>query len=94
MSLRSYDSLLRRQWRPSCAKLTWLVDMDTGTPRKNSFALMLNYFEPARERRRELLNDLDYVHDVLRQGAKNARAVANACMERVRELTGLMTTYS
>ena len=65
-----------------------------GHAKKELIRLILDYFEPARARRRELLNDPDYVKDVLRQGARNARAVASACMERVRELTGLMTTYS
>ena len=55
--------------------------------------LMSDYFAPARERRHALLKDMDYVRDVLRQGANNARAVSDRCMERVRELTGLMTTY-
>ncbi len=62
-----------------------------GHAKQELIRLMLDYFGPARERRRELLKDLDYVHDVLRQGAKNARTVADACMERVRELTGLVT---
>ena len=63
-----------------------------GHAKKELIRLMLDYFAPARERRRALLKDPDYVRDVLRQGASNARAVADACMERVRELTGLMTT--
>ncbi len=64
-----------------------------GHAKAELIAMMLDYFGPARERRRELLKDMDYVHDVLRQGARNARVVADACMERVRKLTGLMTTY-
>ncbi len=65
-----------------------------GHAKQELIRLMLDYFETARERRRELLKNPDYVHDVLRQGAANARAVAGECMERVRELTGLITTYT
>jgi len=64
-----------------------------GHAKKELLHLMLEYFAPARERRRALLKDPDYVHDVLRQGAQNAREVAEACMDRVRSLTGLITTY-
>ncbi len=55
--------------------------------------LITEYFADARERRRELLKDPDYVQDVLRQGGINARERAEVCMEAVRELTGLITTY-
>lgn len=55
---------------------------------------ILDHFAEARERRRELLAHPDFVMDVLRQGASNARQQADACMERVREVTGLITTYS
>lgn len=55
---------------------------------------ILDHFGEARERRREFLAHPDYVMDVLRQGACNARRQADACMERVREVTGLITTYS
>ena len=65
-----------------------------GHAKKELEQLILDYFGEARERRRDLLAHPDYVLDVLRQGANNARERANACMERVRELTGLITTYS
>lgn len=54
---------------------------------------ILHHFAAARERRRELLAHPDYVMDVLSQGAKNARLRAEACMDCVREMTGLITTY-
>ena len=55
--------------------------------------LITEYFADAREKRRELVKDLDYVRDVLRQGGINARERAEKCMNSVRELTGLLTTY-
>ncbi len=56
--------------------------------------LITNFFGEAREKRRELLKNPDYVLDVLRQGGKNAQKRAEICMSKVRELTGLITTYS
>ncbi len=55
-------------------------------------SLMIDYFADARQRRKELECRPDYVMDVLRQGARNALARAEPLMERVRSVTGLMTT--
>ncbi|HKA07800.1 MAG TPA: tryptophan--tRNA ligase [Gemmataceae bacterium] len=46
------------------------------------------YFGPFRERRKKLAADPGYVEDVLRDGAKRARAEAVKTMELVREATG------
>ncbi|MCY4160180.1 MAG: tryptophan--tRNA ligase [Bacteroidetes bacterium] len=64
-----------------------------GHAKKVLTGLITEYFGDARERRRELLKNPDYIQDVLRQGGINARQRAEACMDKVRELTGLMTTY-
>ena len=64
-----------------------------GHAKKVLTELITDYFAGAREKRRELLKDLDYVRDVLHQGGINARKRAEVCMEIVRELTGLVTTY-
>ena len=47
------------------------------------------YFEPFRAKRKELAEHPDTVEDVLREGAKKARQVAQATMELVRAATGL-----
>ena len=47
------------------------------------------YFEPCRQKRDELLKNIDYVHDVLRRGAEKARAEADKTMAVVREAVGL-----
>ena len=47
-------------------------------------------FAEAREKREELLAHPDTVDDVLRDGAKRAREVAHATVERCREATGLL----
>jgi tryptophanyl-tRNA synthetase len=46
-------------------------------------------FGPAREKRKKLAQDVGYVEDVLREGAKKARAEAQATMELVREAVGM-----
>jgi len=48
------------------------------------------YFQPARERRQRLLNEKDYVADVLRKGAHSAREKAEQVMSRVRHNCGLL----
>ncbi len=65
-----------------------------GHAKKELLALITDYFADARERRRELEQRPDYVRDVLRDGAFRARAAAAPIMERVRERTGLVTTFS
>ena len=48
-----------------------------------------NYFQAARERRDDLENNLDHVHDVLRCGAEKARSVAAAVLSRAQSACGL-----
>lgn len=50
---------------------------------------LLAYFAPMRARRAELQRNLDYVQQVLHDGAVRARAVAEETMRRVREAVGL-----
>ncbi len=47
------------------------------------------YFGPFRQKRKELMADAGYVDEVLRDGAKRARAEAAKTMELVRQATGL-----
>ena len=64
-----------------------------GEVKKRLLELINEYFAPARDRRRELEDDPGYVMDVLREGGMRARGVAQQVMEKVREATGLPTTY-
>ena len=64
-----------------------------GEVKKRLLQLVDEYFAPFRERRRELETDPDYVMDVLKEGGMRARVVAQQVMHRVREATGLSTTY-
>ncbi len=61
-----------------------------GEAKKELLEKMLTYFGPARKRREELLNNLDFVRDVLKQGAEKARAKAQEVMKRVRESAGIL----
>jgi len=67
--------------------------MGYGDVKKRLLELINDYFGPFRERRRELEKDPDYVMDVLKDGGMRARAVAQQVMDKVREATGLPTTY-
>jgi tryptophanyl-tRNA synthetase len=48
------------------------------------------YFAAARDKRKQLVQDVDYVEGVLRQGAKKARAEAQSTMVLVREAVGML----
>ncbi len=60
-----------------------------GEAKKELLAVLLDFFVPMRQKRAELAKNLDYVNDVLRQGAARANAVADVTMEKVRAATGL-----
>lgn len=60
-----------------------------GEYKKRLFEKLWDHFAPARERREKILANPDYVEDVLREGAKKARAVAQNTIQRVRDAVGL-----
>lgn len=64
-----------------------------GHAKKELLGMIEDYFAEARERRRRLADNLDYVHGVLREGAVAARERAESVMGPVREVTGLYKTY-
>ena len=47
------------------------------------------HFGPIREKRRKLEADMDYVEDVLRQGAQKARALARETLNKARQAVGM-----
>lgn len=61
-----------------------------GHAKKELLEKMWAFFEPYHERREELLNNRDYVAEVLRNGALKAREAANIVMDRVRKAGGLL----
>ena len=63
--------------------------MGYGEAKKRVAELFGEYFGPFREKRAELANDIDYVKDVLKDGAGRAKAVAAETLEAVRRVVGL-----
>ena len=61
-----------------------------GDAKKRLLARVDEHFAPARERRHELLRNPGMVDEVLADGARRAREVASAVVERCREATGLL----
>jgi len=60
-----------------------------GDLKKALFEHYWSFFADARARRAELANNLDYVNDVLRDGAQRARATASTVARRARKACGL-----
>ena len=61
-----------------------------GDLKKALFAHYWEFFAEPRRRRAELAADLDQVHEILRDGATRARAVARAVLDRARRNCGLV----
>ena len=60
-----------------------------GTVKKRLAELLIEYFKPYRQKRAELENNLDFVEQVLRNGAERASAVARQTLGKVRSAVGL-----
>ena len=51
---------------------------------------LMDYFAPMRKRREEYMNKPDLVEEILQEGAKKARKVAEEVLERVHKATGII----
>jgi tryptophanyl-tRNA synthetase len=60
-----------------------------GDLKKKLFEYYWNYFATARARRAELAANLDFVNQVLREGAEKARGVAQGVLKRAKRISGL-----
>ena len=60
-----------------------------GDFKKELFEKLWEYFAPMRKRREEIQRDKSYIDNVLAKGAKQANAVADQVMTRVRAAVGL-----
>jgi tryptophanyl-tRNA synthetase len=60
-----------------------------GELKKELSAAIMDYFAPFRAKRAELVKNLDYVQQVLRDGVARANAEADKTMHKVREAVGL-----
>src|SRR5207253_907860 len=63
--------------------------MGYGEAKKMLLEKINAHFAPAREKRKQLAANPDYVEDVLRRGAAKARAEAHKTMALVREAVGM-----
>ncbi len=63
--------------------------MGYGQAKKRLAELMIDYFKPFRQKRNELENNIDYVKEVLANGAERAKAVARETLEKARQAVGL-----
>ena len=63
--------------------------MGYGQAKKRLAELMIDYFKPFRQKRTELENNIDYVKEVLANGAERAKAVALETLEKARQAAGL-----
>lgn len=61
-----------------------------GTAKKTLLEKLDAYFAPARARRKELEQNLDFVNQVLRDGAERAAVAAEATLKQVRQACGLI----
>lgn len=64
-----------------------------GHAKKELLGMITEYFAEARERRKELKKNEDYVMDVLKDGSKTARERAETVMGPVREATGIIRNF-
>jgi tryptophanyl-tRNA synthetase len=60
-----------------------------GDFKQRVFDAYWEYFSQVREKRESLENNLDYVHEVIAQGAQKARAESTKVLDRVRKAVGL-----
>jgi tryptophanyl-tRNA synthetase len=60
-----------------------------GEAKKRLAELIIEYFEPFRQKRAELANNIDHVKKVLADGAARAKAVASQTLAKAREAVGL-----
>ncbi len=60
-----------------------------GTAKKELLAKINEHFAPMREKRAELQNNMDYVEEVLQQGAEKARIEVRKTLQAARKAVGL-----
>jgi tryptophanyl-tRNA synthetase len=60
-----------------------------GDLKKGLFEYYWNYFGPMRQKRDELTVNMDYVHQVLQEGAERARSQAGGLVARAKSASGL-----
>lgn len=67
-----------------------IADGGSGMLKKYVTESVNAYLAPIRERRCELMNDMDYIKDVLHEGNRKANEIAEATLAEVREAMGMV----
>jgi tryptophanyl-tRNA synthetase len=84
-----YSLFLDEEGRKELADRFRTPGVGYGHIKMDLYQTILEHFAEARKRRAELEKDLDTVHDILREGAKKARAVAAPLLDEIRRAAGL-----
>ena len=61
-----------------------------GHAKNELFDKFMDYFVTFQKKREELENNMDYVYEILHEGAIKARNIATAKMDEVRDAVGLL----
>ena len=61
-----------------------------GHAKNELFDKFMDYFAPFQKKREDLENNMDYVYEILHEGAIKARSIATAKMDEVRDAVGLL----
>ncbi len=64
--------------------------MGYGEAKKALFEAMMDKFGYARKKREELKNNMDYINDVLKAGAENAKQAASVVLDNARSAAGIL----
>ena len=61
-----------------------------GHAKTELFDKFMDYFAPFQKKREELLQNMDYVNEILKKGARKARKIATKKVDEVRDVVGIM----
>ena len=61
-----------------------------GHAKTELFDKFMDYFAPFQKKREELLQNMDYVNEILKKGASKAREIATKKVDEVRDVVGIM----
>ena len=76
--------------RPGVSALITTASLCTGRGEQYVTESVNDFLAPIRECRVELMGDMDYVKDILREGNRRANEIANQTLEEVREAMGMV----
>ena len=84
-----YNLFLNEKERKILTKRYVEPGLRYGDLKQELYLRVMDYFRPFREKRDDLISNPKFVHEVLREGAKKARVIANEVLERVRSASGI-----